>query len=125
MPARPKPATVSEYISAAPKATQAKLRQMRAATKASAPDATEGLKWGMPALTGKRVLVTYAAHKEHIGFYPTPSAVKAFAKELAGFPTRSGSIQFPLSKPLPLALVRKITRFRVNESQEKDAKWRS
>jgi uncharacterized protein YdhG (YjbR/CyaY superfamily) len=79
----------------------------------------------MPAFSHKRILVTFAAHKYHIGFYPTPSAVKAFAKELAKFNTASGSIQFPLEKPLPLALVRKITAFRVRESLEQDRKWRT
>jgi uncharacterized protein YdhG (YjbR/CyaY superfamily) len=79
----------------------------------------------MPAFTYERILVTFAAHKNHIGFYPTPSAVKAFAKELSKFATASGSIQFPLDKPLPLPLIRRITAFRVRESNEKDGKWRT
>ena len=66
-----------------------------------------------------------AGFQHHIGFYPTPSAVKAFAKELAKFKTAKGSIQFPLDKPLPLSLIRKITMFRFNESNEEDKKWRS
>jgi uncharacterized protein YdhG (YjbR/CyaY superfamily) len=79
----------------------------------------------MPAFSYERILVTFAAHKNHIGFYPTPSAVKAFAKELSKFATASGSIQFPLDKPLPLPLIRRITAFRVRESNEKDGKWRT
>lgn len=79
----------------------------------------------MPAFSYKRILVTFAARKQHIGFYPTPSAVKAFAKELAKFNTASGSIQFPLEKPLPLPLIRKITAYRVRESVEQDRKWRT
>jgi uncharacterized protein YdhG (YjbR/CyaY superfamily) len=79
----------------------------------------------MPAFSYERILVTFAAHKNHIGFYPTPSAVKAFAKELSKFATARGSIQFPLEKPLPLPLIRKITAFRVRESNEKDGKWRT
>ena len=71
------------------------------------------------------MLVIFAAFKRHIGFYPTPSAMKAFAKELAGFATASASIQFPLDKPLPLALIRKITAFRVKECTKEDAKWRT
>jgi uncharacterized protein YdhG (YjbR/CyaY superfamily) len=67
----------------------------------------------------------FAAFKHHIGFYPTPSAVRAFAKGLAGFTTASASIRFPLDKPLPLALIRKITAFRVRESLEEDGKWRT
>ncbi len=79
----------------------------------------------MPAFSYRRILVTFAAFKHHIGFYPTPAAVKAFAKVLSKFATAKGSIQFPLEKPLPLPLVRKITAFRVRESVEKDRKWRT
>src|SRR5271157_4349599 len=67
----------------------------------------------------------HAAHRNHIGFYPTPSAVKNFAKDLSKFATAKGSIQFPLEKPLPLPLIHKITAFRVRESIEKDRKWRT
>lgn len=102
-----------------------KLREMRACIRKAAPEATEGLKWGMPAFSYKRILVAFAAHKNHIGFYPTPSAVTAFEKELAKFNTARGSIQFPLEKPLPLPLIRKITAFRVRESLEQDRKWRT
>jgi uncharacterized protein YdhG (YjbR/CyaY superfamily) len=79
----------------------------------------------MPAFSYHRILVTFAAFKHHIGFYPTPSAVKAFAKDLSKFPTADASIQFPLEKPLPLTLIRKITEFRVRESTEEDKKWRA
>jgi uncharacterized protein YdhG (YjbR/CyaY superfamily) len=98
---------------------------MSACIRKSAPGAKESLKWGMPAYSYGRILVTFAAFKNHIGFYPTPSAVKAFAKELSKYVTASASIQFPLEKPLPLALVRKITAYRVRESIEEDAKWRT
>ncbi len=120
-----RPTGVTEYIEAAPKEARKKLREMRACIRKAAPGATEGMKWGMPAFSYKRILVTFAAHKNHIGFYPTPSAVKAFAEELAKFNTARGSIQFPLEKPLPLPLIRKITEFRVQESIEKDGKWRT
>ena len=121
--ARPK--TITEYIQAAPTDARKKLRAMRACIRKSAPGAKESLKWGMPAFSYRRILVTFAAHKHHIGFYPTPSAVKAFAKDLSKFATATGSIQFPLEKPLPLPLIRKITTFRVRESIEKDGKWRT
>ena len=87
--ARPK--DIDEYIDVAPKATQKKLLEMRACIRKAAPGAKEGLKWGMPAFSYKRILVVFAAHKGHIGFYPTPSAVKAFAKDLSKFATASGS----------------------------------
>jgi uncharacterized protein YdhG (YjbR/CyaY superfamily) len=125
MAASVRPKTIDEYIAAAPKDAQKKLREMRANIRKVAPGAMEGLKWGMPAFSYQRILVTFAAHKHHIGFHPTPAAVKAFAKDLSKFVTAAGSIQFPLEKPLPLALIRKITAFRVKESIEKDGKWRT
>lgn len=124
-PAKARPKSVTDYIDAAPKEAQKKLREMRACIRAAAPGAKEGLKWGMPAFSYQRILVVFAGFKNHIGFYPTPSAVKAFAKDLATFATAKGSIQFPLEKPLPLGLVRKITKFRVRESIEEDRKWRT
>lgn len=119
-----KPETITEYITAAPKDVQKKLREMYSTIRAAAPGAKEGLKWGMPAFSHQRILVTFAAFKNHIGFYPTPSAVKAFEKELSKFATAKGSIQFPLDKPLPVSLIRKITKFRVRESLEQDKKWK-
>ena len=119
-----RPVSTTEYINAAPKEARKKLREMRACIRESAPGAKESLKWGMPAFSYRRILVTFAAFKHHIGFYPTPSAVKAFAKDLSKFVTAKGSIQFPLEKPLPLPLIRKITAFRVRESVEKDGKWK-
>ncbi len=116
--------TINEYIAAAPKEAQAKLRQMRATIKKASPGATESLKWSMPAFSYQRILVTFAAFKHHIGFYPTPSAVKAFAKELKGYKTAMGSIQFPLDKPLPLTLISKITKFRAKELKTEDKKWK-
>jgi uncharacterized protein YdhG (YjbR/CyaY superfamily) len=120
-----RPESITEYINAAPKDAQKKLREMRACIRESAPGAKESLKWGMPAFSYRRILVTFAAHKHHIGFYPTPSAVRAFAKDLSKFITAKGSIRFPLDEPLPLALIRKITAFRVRESIEEDGKWKT
>lgn len=120
-----KPKTVGEYIAAAPPEARAKLRQMRACIRKAAPRATESLRWSMPAFSARRILVMYAAFKNHVSLFPTPSVTKAFAKDLAGFKTSKGTIQFPLDKPLPSALIRKITLFRVREDAEKDAKWRS
>jgi uncharacterized protein YdhG (YjbR/CyaY superfamily) len=124
-PKKARPKTITGYIQAAPKEAQKKLREMHACIRKAAPGATEGLKWGMPAFSYQRILVTFAAHKTHIGFYPTPSAVSAFAKELSKFTTAKGSIQFPLVKPLPLPLIRKITAFRVRESIEQGKKWKT
>jgi uncharacterized protein YdhG (YjbR/CyaY superfamily) len=120
-----RPTSITEYINAAPKEARKKLREMRACIRASAPGATESLKWGMPAFSYRRILVTFAAFKNHIGFYPTPSAVRAFANDLSKFVTAKGSIRFSLEKPLPLPLIRKITAFRVRESIEEDKKWKT
>ena len=120
----PKPRTIEEYISCAPEEAQEKLYQLLECIRAAAPGASEGLKWSMPAFSYQRILVTFAVFKHHIGFYPTPSVVKAFAKSLAKYNTSGASIQFPLDKPLPLALIKKMTVFRVKESLEQDGKWR-
>ncbi|MCU1285803.1 MAG: hypothetical protein JWO13_2153 [Acidobacteriales bacterium] len=124
MTGKVKPKTVTEYINAAPKDARKQLREMRACIRKAAPGATENLKWGMPAFSHRRILVIYGAFKRHIGFYPTSSAMKAFANELSKFVTSKGAVQFPLDKPLPLTLVRKITAQRVRESIEQDGKWR-
>ena len=120
-----KPRTIREYIDAAPEEARQKLKQIHECILAAAPGAKEGLKWSMPAYSYQRILVTFALFKNHIGFYPTPSAVTAFAKELEKYNTAKGSIQFPLNKKLPLGLIKKITRFRVMESKEVDAKWKT
>ena len=122
---REPPKSITEYINAAPKEAQKKLREMRACIRGAAPGAKESLKWGMPAFSYRRILVTFRAFKHHIGFYPAPSAVRAFAKDLEGFVTADASIQFPLEKPLPLPLIRAMTEFRVRESIEEDGKWRT
>jgi uncharacterized protein YdhG (YjbR/CyaY superfamily) len=124
-PPKARPKSITEYINAAPKEAQKKLREMRACIRKSAPGAKESLKWAMPAFSYRRILVMFAAFKHHIGFYPTPSAVRAFANDLSKFATARASIQFPLEKRLPLALIRKITAFRVRESIEEDRKWRT
>jgi len=123
MPKNAKPKSITEYIAAAPKEAQGKLRQMRTCIRSAAPGAKENLKWGVPAFSYHRILVTFAAFKHHIGFYPTPRAVKAFAKDLSKYKTGGSSIQFPLDTPLPLPLIRKITAFRVRESLEEDRRW--
>ena len=114
-----KPKTITEYINAAPKESRKKLREMRTCIRKAAPGATEALKWGMPAFSHSRILVMFAAFQHHIGFFPTSSPLKAFKKDLSKFKTGRGSIQFPLEKPLPLGLVRKITKFRIKENEEK------
>jgi uncharacterized protein YdhG (YjbR/CyaY superfamily) len=120
-----KPGTVSAYIAAAPREARARLREMRALIAAAAPGATQGLKWGMPAFSYDRILVTFAAFKHHIGFFITPDVKRAFAKELAGYKTARSSVQLPFDEPLPKALIKRITAHRAREARTNDAKWRS
>ncbi|MDE3137672.1 MAG: DUF1801 domain-containing protein [Acidobacteriota bacterium] len=124
-PKKTRPQTITDYINAAPKEARQRLRQMRACIRKAAPGAREEIKWGMPAFSHRRILVMFAAFKHHIGFFPTSSAVRAFAKDLSEFATSKGGIQLPLEKPLPVPLIRKITAFRVRESVGKDVKWRT
>ena len=90
---------------------------MRALIRAAAPKAEEVISYNMPAFRMKKILVWYAAWKEHIGFYPHSEPMKVFAPELAKFKTSKGAIQFPIDKPIPKALVRKIVKFRIQNSE--------
>jgi len=120
-----RPTSIAQYISLHPKPARARLREMRALVAAAAPGAKQEIKWGMPAFSRDRILVMFGGFRKHIGFYPTPSAIRAFKKELAGFKCSGAAIQFPLDEPLPAALIRRITKFRVAQSSARDAKWRS
>ena len=91
------------------------LQQLRATVQKSAPDATETIKYGIPTFVLHENLVHFAACARHIGFYPSPSGIAAFKKELAGYKSAKGSVQFPLDEPMPLALIAKIVKFRVKE----------
>jgi uncharacterized protein YdhG (YjbR/CyaY superfamily) len=125
MQKKSKPKNIGEYIEGYPKEAQKKLREMRALIRKAAPGAKEGIKWAMPAFSYRRILVMFGGFKHHVGFYPTGSVTKVFTKELSKFKTGRGSIQFPLDKPLPKALIRKITAYRVKEEKEQDKKWKS
>jgi uncharacterized protein YdhG (YjbR/CyaY superfamily) len=110
---------IDDYIANTPANIQSILRQLRATIKEAAPDAEEKISYQMPTFYLKGNLVHFAALKNHIGFYPTPSAIMAFSKELSGYVTSKGAIQFPLDKPLPLGLIAEMVKFRVIESLEK------
>ncbi len=120
----PKPTTVAGYIAAAPKEARAKLRELRKIVRATAPGATEELKWSMPAHSYKRILVLYAAFTRHVSLFPGASAIRTHKKQLAKHRTSTGTVQFPLDQPLPAALIRRLVAFRVKESLAKDGKWR-
>ncbi len=109
--------SIDDYIARQPPQVQDRLEQMRDACRKAAPDAEERIGYQMPAFFQTRYLVYFAAAKQHIGFYPTPSAIEKFKKELAIYKGAKGSVQFPLDKPLPLGLIAKIVKFRVQETQ--------
>lgn len=110
------PADIDAYIAGFPAEVQAVLQQVRATVRAAAPKATEAIKYQMPTFVLHGNLVHFAAFKKHIGFYPTPTGVESFKKDLAPYHTAKGSVQFPLDRPLPYKLIAKITQYRVKEN---------
>lgn len=113
------PATIDAYIADFPVPIRKGLEQMRTTISKAAPAAAETISYGIPTFTLHGNLVHFAAYKHHIGFYPAPSGISAFQKELAVYKGAKGSVQFPLDQPLPLALVKQIVQFRVKENEEK------
>ncbi len=113
------PATIDEYISGCSPEAQPILRKLRAVIKKAAPEATEKISYRMPAFQLNGILVWFGAHKTHIGFYPTGAGVEAFKEELSAYKKSKGSVQFPLDKPLPYALIRKIVKYRVAQNRGK------
>lgn len=114
--------TIDEYISTFPEDVQSILNQLRQAVKETAPEAEETINYQMPTFTLNGNLVHFAAFKTHIGFYPTPSGIEAFKRELAPYKMAKGSVQFPIDQPLPLPLIRRIVAFRVKENLERKSK---
>lgn len=110
---------VDEYISKFPDEIGDILKRLREVIRQNAPNAKEAMSYGVPAFQLKGNLVLYAAFKNHIGLYPTPSAIKEFKKELVNYETSEGTIKFQLNKPLPFDLIKRIVRFRVNENLKK------
>lgn len=110
--------TVDEYIDGFSGDVRERLQQMRKVIRENAPDAEESIAYDMPAykLNGKP-LVYFGGYEQHIGFYATPTGHAQFVEQLAKYKQGKGSVQFPLSEPLPLELIGDIVRFRVQENQ--------
>ncbi|WP_256009914.1 iron chaperone [Desertivirga xinjiangensis] len=109
--------TIDEYIAGFPEDIQKVLQQVRITIKQAAPEASESISYAMPAFSwNKRPLVYFAAFKKHIGFYALPEGNDAFKDELSRYKTGKGSIQFPLTEPMPLGLITKIVKFRLEEN---------
>lgn len=116
--ARPK--SVDEYLAGIPEPARSTLSKIRAAIRSAVPsEATEILSYGVPAFKHKKILVWYAAFSNHCSLFPTASVIEAFKDDLKGFSTLKGTIQFPIDKPLPTALVRKMVKMRVMQNEHK------
>jgi len=107
---------IDEYIAGFPQDIQGILKKIRSTIKKAAPEAEETISYQMPTFTLKGNLVHFAAFKNHIGFYPTPTGTGKFQKELSAYKGGKGSIRFPLDQPFPFALISKIVKFRVKEN---------
>ena len=118
----PKPQSVDEYLSWFSGEIRERLEMIRELLKKEIPESKEVISYHMPAIKTSEVLVYYAVSKNHIGLYPTNSGVREFKKELEGYHTSKGAIQFPHDKPLPLDLVADIAKFRFFEAQLKPVK---
>ena len=113
------PSTIDEYIAGFPPDVRQILERVRATIRKAAPDAQETIKYQMPTFTLNGNLVYFAGFKNHIGFYPIPTGIEEFKKELSGYRQGKGSVQFPLDKPIPYELIGRITEFRVKENLAK------
>jgi uncharacterized protein YdhG (YjbR/CyaY superfamily) len=117
-----KPNNINEYIAGFPAEVQAVLEQVRAAVRQVAPNAEEAIAYAIPTFRLRnKNLVHFAAFKNHIGFYPTPTGSEAFKEELAGYKTGKGSVQFPLDQPMPLDLITRIVMFRLEALEAKSS----
>lgn len=111
---------MEEYINSFPEATQKILREVRDAIRAVVPEGTEEImSYEMPTFRYKKNLVHFAAWNNHLGFYPTPGGIEAFHEELAPYEGAKGSVKFPYSQAMPLELIQKITKFRIEEIEKK------
>ncbi len=111
-------ANIDEYIAAFPAEIQIILEKIRKTIRSAAPEAVETISYAMPTFKLEGNLVHFAAFKRHIGFYPTPSGVEKFQKELAVYENAKGSIRFPLDQPIPYDLISEIVAYRVQENLE-------
>jgi len=116
-PKQEAPQTIDAYIAGYPEEVQAILQLIRRTIHETAPEATEAISYRMPTFKLHGNLVHFGAFKSHIGFYPVPSGMEAFKDELAAYKQGKGSVQFPLNKPMPLDLIRRMVEFRVQESK--------
>jgi uncharacterized protein YdhG (YjbR/CyaY superfamily) len=116
---KPTSKDMDKYIAGFPKDVQAILEKLRKTIQKAAPKAEETINYGIPTFTLEGNLVHFAGFKSHIGFYPTPSGIEKFKKELSKYEGAKGSVKFPLDQPIPYELIGKIVTFRVKENLER------
>lgn len=116
---QPAPKDIDEYISGHPPELQTILKKIRSLIREITPEAEETIKYQIPTFTLHGNLVHFAAFQKHIGFYPEPTGIQKFQKELAAYQSAKGSVQFPLDQPIPYDLIRRIVKFRVQENLER------
>ena len=115
------PTTIDQYITSFPPDVQKILQEVRTRIRKAAPDAEEAMKYGIPTFVQGQNLVHFGGFTTHLGFYPSPSGIEAFKKELSAYEGAKGSVQFPLDRPMPLGLIERIVAFRVQEVRQKAA----
>lgn len=118
---QPTPKNIDEYIAGFPDDVQRTLKKIRSMIKKTAPDAQEAIKYQMPTFTLKGNLLSFAAYKNHIGFYPAPAGDKKFRKELSVYRAAKSTVRFPLDERIPFDLISKIVKFRVKEHLKRAA----
>ena len=111
---------IDSYILLFPDDVRVKLETIRQTIREAAPEAEEVISYQMPAFRYHGILVYFAGYKNHIGFYPTSSAISVFKEELSDYKNTKGSVQFPLNQPLPIELISNIIKFRTKENLEKE-----
>jgi uncharacterized protein YdhG (YjbR/CyaY superfamily) len=115
-PKQTAPTIIDEYIAGFPPDVQEILQKVRATIREAAPGAEETIKYQLPTFTLKGNLVYFGGFKKHVGFYPVPTGIEAYAEDLAPYKTGKGSIQFPYDKPIPYDLITKVVKYRVEEN---------
>ncbi len=113
------PKTIDEYIALYPEEVQKLLQKLRETIHETAPEATEAMAYGIPTFKLNGNLVHFGGFKNHIGFFPGAEGIEVFSKELTGYVQSKGTVQFPLDKPIPYDIVKKIVKFRVSQQLEK------
>ncbi len=112
------PGSIDEYVAGFPPDVREALETLRRTIRKAAPRAEERISYHMPAFADHGILVWFAAYRNHVGFYPTASGIRAFRRELSSYAVSKGTVRFPLDEPLPLGLIARIVRFRVTENRK-------